>query len=203
MSRKLRIWYPGAQYHVTVRGVRRTDLFYDENDRFFYLFLLEKAKSRYTFHLLSFCLMSNHVHLQLQTEEIPLSTIMHWVNTKYAKYFNKKYDTCGHVFEKRYGDELVETSEYELDLSKYIHLNPVRAKIVERLEDYPWSSYHIYVRQLNSSLVDTKRILSYFLEPQVENYDAFLRQPGYTNLWFSYDGKLLGHRDRAEKESSR
>jgi putative transposase len=106
--------------------------------------------------------MTNHIHLQIQSHETSISKIMNFINTKYAKYFNKKYHHSGHVFEKRFGSELIDTSEYELELSKYIHLNPLKANMVNKLEDYPWSSYHVYAQLVNSSLVETKQILSHF-----------------------------------------
>jgi putative transposase len=115
----------------------------------------------------TFCLMTNHIHLQIQSHDTSISKIMNFINTKYAKYFNKKYHHSGHVFEKRFGSELIDTSEYELELSKYIHLNPLKANMVTKLEDYPWSSYLAYAQLVNSSLVETKQILSHFPEPKV------------------------------------
>jgi putative transposase len=191
LPRKRRSWFPGAKYHITVRGIRRTNLFHDKEDRDFYLALLEEAKDRYPFILHTFCLMTNHIHLQLQSKDISISRIMNFINTKYAKYFNKKYHHSGHVFEKRFSSELVDSSEYELELSKYIHLNPLKANMVTNLEDYPWSSYPAYAQLVNSTLVETKRILSYFPEPQVEQYEAYLRKSGYSRLTFSDSGELM------------
>jgi putative transposase len=193
LPRKRRSWFPGAKYHITVRGIRRTNLFHDKEDRDFYLSLLEEAKGRYPFILHTFCLMTNHIHLQLQSKDISISKIMNFINTKYAKYFNQKHHHSGHVFEKRFGSELVDCSEYELDLSKYIHLNPLKANMVAQLEDYPWSSYPVYAGLINSSLVDTKQILSYFPEPQVEQYEAYLRKSGYARLTLSDSGELINH----------
>ncbi|MDV2687007.1 transposase, partial [Alkalihalophilus lindianensis] len=92
--------------------------------------LLAETMNSYPFRLHAFCLMTNHTHLQIETMETPLSTIMKYLNMKYAKYVNKKYDFSGHVFEKRYGAELLDFPEYEIDVSKYIHLNPVAAGMV-------------------------------------------------------------------------
>jgi putative transposase len=125
---------------------------------------------------------------------------MQFINTKYAKYFNKKYHHSGHVFEKRYGAELVDNSEYELELSKYIHLNPLKASMVNRLEDYPWSSYPVYAGLVQSSLVETKQILSYFPEPQKELYLAYLKKAGYTYLAFSECGELIMNNEEIGKK---
>lgn len=193
LPRKRRSWFPGAKYHITVRGIRRTNLFHDREDRDFYLSLLEESKGRYPFILHTFCLMTNHIHLQIQSKDTSISKIMNFINTKYAKYFNKKYHHSGHVFEKRYGSELIDSSEYELELSNYIHLNPLKANMVAKLEDYPWSSYPAYAQLVTSSLVETKQILSYFPEPQVEQYKAYLRKAGYNRLTFSDSGELLNN----------
>lgn len=200
MSRKPHPWFPGAKFHITVRGVRRTNLFHDKEDREFYLSLLLEARCRYPFILHTFCLMTNHIHLQLQTKTSPPGKVMQIINTKYAKYFNKKYHHSGHVFEKRYGAELVDNSEYELELSKYIHLNPLKANMVNHLEDYPWSSYLVYAGLVQSSLVETKQILSYFPEPQIELYLAYLKKAGYTHLTFSECGELIMNNEEIEKK---
>jgi REP element-mobilizing transposase RayT len=114
--------------------------------------------------------MSNHTHLQIETIEIPPSIIMKHLNTKYAKYFNKKYNYSGHVFEKRYGAEFIDSRAYELDLSKYVHLNPVKAGIVAFPEDYPWSSYRAYLQKEEFPLIEKQQILSYFPNPYFNSY---------------------------------
>ncbi|MTT32358.1 transposase [Terrilactibacillus sp. BCM23-1] len=174
MARKKRIWFPGAKYHITSRGIRKMPLFYDEEDREEYLRLLEETKYRIPFYLHAYCLMTNHIHLQIETLDHPTGHIIKHLHFKYAKYFNKKYDYTGHVFESRYGAELIDSIDYELDVNKYIHLNPVRAKMVFDLSDYPWSSYGFYIGSKSGSMVTTDRILSFFPEPKVENYIKFI-----------------------------
>jgi hypothetical protein len=99
------------------------------------------------------------------------------LNTRYAKYFNKKYDYSGHVFEKRYGAELLDSLDYEFDVSKYIHLNPLKGGLVDALEDYPWSSYHDYVNGEATHLVDTKHLLSFFPSPASQHYEKYVKTP--------------------------
>jgi putative transposase len=177
MGRKRRAWFPGAKYHITSRGNRKSTLFYDDEDRMKYLSFLKESKNRFPFTLHSFCLMTNHTHLQLQTSDSSPTIIMSHLNTKFAKYFNKKYDFTGHVFEKRYGAELLDSLDYEFDVSKYIHLNPLKAGLVNELEDYPWSSYNAYVNGEVNELVDTKQLLSYFPAPASKHYEKYIKTP--------------------------
>lgn len=178
MVRKQRTWFPGAKYHITSRGVRKSLLFYDDEDRFEYLHMLNKTKHQYPFILHTFCLMDNHIHLQMETIETPPGLIMKHLHSKYAKYFNQKHEFTGHLFEKRYGSELIDARDYELEVSRYIHLNPLKAKMVKNIEDYQWSSIHSYLTEsTNSSLVCTNQILSYFPPPQLETYLRFLHSP--------------------------
>jgi putative transposase len=179
--------------------VRRTNLFHDDEDRAMYLSLLEMANQLFPFTLHSYCLMTNHIHLQIKTENSPPSTIMKYINTKYAKYFNKKYHHSGHVFDKRYGKDLIDSSDYELELSKYIHLNPLKAGMVDRVEDYPWSSYPTYVRNILSTIVTTEQILSYFSEPRIQHYEKYIKSR-YTDMSFSDSGKIIFSNLAAEKD---
>ncbi|GAE95341.1 hypothetical protein JCM21714_4567 [Gracilibacillus boraciitolerans JCM 21714] len=99
---------------------------------------------------------------------------MKHIHAHYANYFNHKYHFTGHVFESRYGAELLTTVEYELEVNKYIHLNPIRANMVQDLKDYKWSSYFDYINLNHSSIVSTDRIFSLFSEPKTEHYKRFL-----------------------------
>ncbi|MFT4412894.1 transposase [Fredinandcohnia humi] len=177
MARKHRIWFPGAKFHITSRGIRKTALFFDDNDHKTYLNLVKEAMTSTPFLLHAHCLMTTHIHLQIETIDTPPGPIMKKLHTAYARYFNQKYDYTGHVFEGRYGAQLIDTTEYELDVSKYIHLNPVKAKIVEHPEDYLWSSFRDYLSPCKSSFVHTSTILSYFPEPQLENYRNYINCP--------------------------
>ncbi|MDR6121534.1 putative transposase [Bacillus sp. SLBN-46] len=189
MVRKGRTWFEGAKYHVTSRGIRRSPLFFEEKDYKKYLELLEDTKSTYPFFLHTYCLMTNHTHLQIETVETSLSIIMKNLNTKYAKFFNKKYEFSGHVFEKRYGAELITTPEYEIDVSKYIHLNPVTAGITAAPEDYIWSSYHAYAFGKHSPILYTQTLLSHFPEPASLQYQEYMSSsPLDTFFW--KEGKI-------------
>lgn len=177
MARINRVWFEGAKYHITSRGVRKLPLFYDDQDRRKYLTLLKEAMELYSYNLQAYCLMPNHVHLQLECIKTPPGRIMNYTHTKYAKYFNKKYDFSGHVFEDRYGSELITSIDYELEVNRYIHLNPVKANLVQRPEDYPWSSYRAYISHDKHPLhISTKKILSYFPDPAIKQFIDFVNQ---------------------------
>ncbi|MFC7371465.1 transposase [Fictibacillus iocasae] len=162
MPRKHRIWYPGAMYHLTTRGNRKAPIFIGKQDFVTYLNLLHTYAFKHAVNILTYCLMGNHVHLQVQCDEEPPSAFMKSVHQLYAMYFNKKYETSGHVFQGRYKAHLIEELDQFLETSRYIHLNPVRADIVDMPIDYPYSSYKYYVTDAESSLVDTSLILTYF-----------------------------------------
>ena len=144
MARSLRIQYPGAFYHITSRGNDRQDIFKSERDREKFLSYLESSVERYGARIHVYCLMANHYHLMLETPEGNLSQIMQHINGAYTTYFNTKRKRSGHLFQGRYKAIVVDADEYATQLSRYIHLNPVRAGIVAVPEKYRWSSYQFY-----------------------------------------------------------
>jgi REP element-mobilizing transposase RayT len=141
----LRIEYPGAFYHVTSRGNERRTVFQSNRDRERYLSYLESAHERYGAVIHVYCLMGNHYHLLLETPRGNLSQIIHHINGAYTTYFNIKRDRSGHLFQGRFKGILVEKDAYCKELSRYIHLNPVRAGMVKAPLEYPWSSYRYFV----------------------------------------------------------
>jgi putative transposase len=145
MARPLRIEYPGAVYHVICRGNNRQAIFRDDVDRKRYLGKLSLYCQERKVDLLCYCLLSNHVHLLVETPEGNLSKMMQAFLTSYTVYFNKRHGRSGHVFEQRYKARVVDKDNYLLQVSRYIHLNPVGARIVERPGQYRWSSYGSYL----------------------------------------------------------
>ena len=111
---------------------------------------------------MSFCLLSNHVHLLVQTPEANLSKMMQPFQTSYTAYFNKRHGRTGHVFEQRYKAMVVDKDNYLLQVSRYIHLNPVSARIVERPQDFRWSSYGAYLKGKGLTGLKTESVLGYF-----------------------------------------
>jgi len=145
MTRPLRIEFPGAFYHVTSRGNERKNIFKSLRDREKFLSYLESATKRYGAAIHVHCLMDNHYHLFIETPLGNLSKIIQHINGAYTNYYNKKRERSGHLFQGRYKSILVEEDEYAKELSRYIHLNPVRAGIVNMPEEYKWSSFRYYI----------------------------------------------------------
>ncbi|OQB44935.1 MAG: Transposase IS200 like protein [Synergistetes bacterium ADurb.Bin155] len=162
MGRPLRIEYPGAFYHVTSRGNEQKDIFKSEGDREKFLTYLESAAERYGAIFHAYCLMSNHYHLMIETPEGNLSRIMKHINNSYTNYFNVKRKRAGHLLQGRYKAVLVEADAYAAELSRYIHLNPVRAKMVALPEEYKWSSYRFYLENPAPPWLSTGFVLGYF-----------------------------------------
>lgn len=163
MARPLRIEFAGAFYHITARGNERKDIFKSVRDREQFLSYLESATERYGAVIHVYCLMSNHYHLLLETPSGNLSQIMRHINGAYTTYFNTKRGRSGHLLQGRYKGILVEADEYAKELSRYIHLNPVRAGAAVKPENYAWSSYAAYIgRQEPPGWLARNFILSYF-----------------------------------------
>ena len=161
MARKPRIWFPGAIYHVMCRGHRGQAIFVDDEDRRVYLDRLLRAVNDHGCSILSYCLMTNHVHLQVETSDVELWKMMKQVNMMYAIFFNKRYDYVGPLFQGRYRADLIKSLARKLDVSRYIHLNPVVARMVKSPLDYPWSSYPVYMGLSDDPLVSPERLLEY------------------------------------------
>jgi len=141
MARPLRIEFANALYHVTSRGNERREIFRTDDDRRAYLEFLGQATVRFGWSVTAYVLMTNHFHLVIQTPEPNLSRGMHWLNGKYAGRFNRVHDRCGHLFQGRFKAFLIEKEAYLTEVMRYVVLNPVRAKMVSRPEEYAWSSY--------------------------------------------------------------
>ena len=177
MARPVRIEYPGAVYHIITRGNNRQLIFGDDQDRRKYLEKLAVYCEEKEIHLLSYCLLSNHVHLLLETPKGNLSRMMQPFQTSYTVYFNKRHQRSGHVFEQRYKALVVDKDNYLLAVSRYLHLNPVGAGIVERPGDYRWSSYGAYCKGKETGAVKCQRVLEYFSGPrkrQLAGYREFV-----------------------------
>jgi len=161
MARPIRIEYEGALYHVTARGNERGKVFFTKTDyRKFKEYLLE-GQIKYGFILHCYVLMTNHYHLLIETPDKNLSRIMHYLNSSYTTYINIKRKRSGHLFQGRYKAILIDRDNYLLELSRYLHLNPVRAKMVDRPEEYLHSSYAAYVSD-SDGLVRTTDLLAMF-----------------------------------------
>ena len=146
-------------YHIMIRGINRSGIFYDVEDKNKFLEILEKVKGEAKFELYAYCLMGNHAHFLLkENEESTISEIMKKVCGTYGSWFNYRHHRVGHLFQDRFKSECVETQTYFVTVLKYILNNPVNANIVEEAKDYKWSSYHEYIKK--SSVTDTEFFLN-------------------------------------------
>ena len=162
MARKPRIEFPGAFYHVMMRGNQKQDIFRDDSDRERLLKKLLEYKQRYGFLLYAYTLMHNHIHLLIETREVPLSRIMQGFLQSYTQWYNMKYRTVGHLFQGRYKAIICNKQVYLLNLVRYLHLNCERAGLVKDPADYRWSSHRIYLGLDSSDLVDCDFVLAQF-----------------------------------------
>ncbi len=145
MTRPLRVNFPGALYHVTSRGNRRAPIFRDDADRRIWLDVLAKVCERHHCIVHSFCQMTNHYHLLVETVEGNLPSCMRQLNGHYSQHFNRRHRVAGHLFQGRYKAILVQKDSYLLEVSRYIVLNPIRANTVAALNEWRWSSYHYFI----------------------------------------------------------
>jgi putative transposase len=150
MSRPLRLEFPDALYHITSRGDRREDIYEDAVDREAYLKILASVITQFNWVCYAYCLMGNHYHLLIQTPDGNLSKGMRQLNGVYTQFYNRQHRKTGHLYQGRYKAILVDQDSYLLELSRYIVLNPVKAGIVQRVAQWPWSSYPAMVGDCES-----------------------------------------------------
>ena len=162
MGRPRRIHFPGAVYHVFSRGNARQNIFLEDSDYQMFLLLLAAEKNRSPFELFGYCLMPNHLHLLIRVAKQPLRIIMKRILGRYARFFNIRCKRTGHVFESRYKAPLCCDDIYLKELLRYIHLNPVRAELCSRPEQWLWSSHAHYLGMRAEPFVDSAFPLSMF-----------------------------------------
>lgn len=163
MARPLRIELAGGLYHVTARGDRREDIYRDDEDRLKWLAILGEVCDRFNWRCHAYCQMSNHYHIVVETIEGNLSTGMRHLNGVYTQAFNRRHCLVGHLFQGRFKGILVEKDSYLLELARYVVLNPVRARMVSDVGDWPWSSYGAMVGQcVPPSWMETDWLLGQF-----------------------------------------
>ncbi len=200
MVRPLRIEFAGAVYHVTSRGNARQDIVRDDVDREKWVDWLRRTVETYNWRLHAWVLMTNHAHLFVETPEANLSAAMQYLGGSYTSYFNRRHRCCGHLFQGRYKGHLIEERGYFLEVSRYLHLNPVRAKMVARPEEYKWSSYGGYQRASRAvPWVTYNRVLGEFGGPASAGRRRYVRfaragveEPPPSPFEEALEGMLLG-----------
>ena len=175
MPRYRRILSETGTYHVMMRGNERRELFLDKEDKQRFIEILFSKKNEIGFSIYAYCLMDNHIHLIIREEKEDLSTIIKRINISYAFYFNQKNRRVGHLFQDRFKSEPIENDRYLLAVIRYVHNNPVKAGIVERPEEYAWSSYKQYIAppREQSGMVEVDFVLSMISEDRKEAIKEF------------------------------
>ncbi len=205
MARPLRIEYPNAVYHVTSRGNARNKIFLGDQDRENFLFVLDTVIKRYNWLCHAYCLMDNHYHLMIETPDANLSRGMRQLNGVYTQKYNWWHSKTGHIFQGRYKAILVDKENYLLELCRYVVLNPVRANMVEKPEEWKWSSYGATAGLIKApSYLTVDWLVGLFSRNKSEaqkRYRQFVRkgiQKG--SPWVDLQGQvLLGEEDFIEK----
>ena len=180
MPRQARLDVPGALHHIMIRGINKTAIFKDDQDKARFLERLGQAVSDGKCAVYAWVLMDNHVHILFKSGKDGISAVMRKLLTWYAQYFNRRHKRTGHLFENRYKSILCDQDNYLLALIRYIHLNPVRAKIVatlEQLDRYPWSGHGAIIGKTKHAWMDVDHTLSEFGETRrkaVNEYRRFL-----------------------------
>lgn len=177
MGRKLRYWHPDFFFHVTMRGNNRQPIFKESCDMSELLRVLSYAHDLYRFEIVAYCMMTNHYHLLIRSSKVPLSKVMMVVNKRYTDYYRKKYHFSGQLYEKRYYSEVVEDAQGLLEVSRYIHRNPIETKtpMVQHIEDYPYSSYPFYKKKtpLSYSFLNLTLLPSLFKLPRQQSLSYY------------------------------
>ncbi|MBI2779963.1 MAG: transposase [Gammaproteobacteria bacterium] len=179
MARKPRVHVPGGVYHVMVRGNGGQKIFYDAKDYSRFYLLLQEGAARFACRVHAFCCMGNHVHLAIQVGQVPLSKIVQNISFRYTRWINRRKRRIGHLFQGRYKAVLVDRDSYLLELTRYIHLNPVRGGLVKRPGEYRWSGHRAYVGKEKLPWLTTDWVLSQFGDRQsvaVRRYQEFVSE---------------------------
>lgn len=204
MARPLRIEFAGALYHITSRGNERKAIYFDDADFEKFLSILGKVCERYNWMVYAYCLMGNHYHLLLETPEANLSMGMRQLNGTFTQAINRKYQRVGHLFQGRFKAILVDKDAYLLELSRYVVLNPVRANMVQSLDDWPWSSWHVMTgKAAPPNWLYTDALLAMFAKQATvarEKYVKFVFQGKSVPVWDKLSNQIfLGNDDFVQR----
>ena len=174
MPRTARVESPTGYYHVMMRGNNREAIFYKNSEKRYFMELLQQQVDNKNIFLSAYCLMDNHVHLLICSGLQEMSEALKWINIKFASYYNYKYQRAGHVFQGRFRSETIDTEEYFLQVIRYIHNNPIKAKIVEDAQSYEWSSYSYYIGNKNSIIdaTEIQKVIALFSN-SIKNFVSF------------------------------
>ena len=203
MARKPRLHVPGGLYHIVLRGNARQDVFFTPADRHYFYGLLGEGVTRFGYRVHAFCLMTNHLHLVLQMGQKELSPGIQNLSFRYTRYLNTRLKRVGHVFQGRFQAYLVDENRYGLALIRYIHLNPVRAKMVRSPDAYAWSSQRAYLGTEDLPWLTTDWVLGQFgsrASVARQRFAAFVEsglRDGHSEMFYGgqTDHRVVGNED--------
>lgn len=163
--------------HVITRGNNRRTLFHNPSDYQAFYRILIYAHTQHTFTIIAYCLMTNHYHLLIRSPEVPLGKVMSLINKRYGDYYRRKYGATGYLYEGRYYAEKADGPKGILEVSRYIHRNPIAAKepLAPNMEDYPYSSFHYYMTGEKPvfPFLDTGQIISLLTMPYEQTSESY------------------------------
>lgn len=197
MSSRKTILAPGQYYHIYNRGHNKQQIFLKHQDYHRYINRMETYLEKHDITILAYCLMPNHVHFLIRQDgEEAIQQFIHRLHTSYTMFFNKKYERVGSVFQGRFKARMIDSEEYLLHVSRYIHQNPIDILSFQgqalSLKDYPWSTYRYYIRpSLPSPICDTSILLDYFSKTH--------KQLSYKNFVEGEINQLLKSPEKIEK----
>ena len=194
MARDWRMEYKGGFYHVIARGNNKEYIFKNDVDKDYLIKQIKEYKEGMGFRIYGYVLMDNHYHFIIQTMDKKLQEIMHGINNKYSKYFNNKYKRVGHVFQSRYKAILIQDERYLISLIRYLHRNPIRAKMCEKVENYEWSS-DVFYRKNIAGFIEINIILEMLSQDRAQAIKLYreymeLEEDEEVKKWDTGDGSF-------------
>ena len=154
MPRQARKKSESGIYHIMLRGINKQQIFEDEEDFQKFIQVLKECKAVSEYKLFAYCLMVNHIHMLIKPEKEPLELVFKRIGSRYVYWYNWKYRRTGHLFQDRYKSEPINDDSYFLTVLRYIHQNPFKAGLCKNMSEYIYSSYHEYVKEKHSNLID-------------------------------------------------
>ncbi len=179
MPRGKRVKTDTKMYHVIIRGINKQDIFFDEQDKYKFIKELIRVKEKYEIKIYAYCLMPNHIHFEIEDVKDSLHKFMQSLEVSYSAYFNKKYQRVGHLFQNRFLSRCIENEQYLINLCRYIHQNPVKARI-SMIDKYKWSSYKYYIFNEEDKITDKQYILKIF-NNDIKRFKEFNIENLYNN----------------------
>lgn len=205
MPRHPRVHAPGLLYHLIARGNNGQEIFLEQADYESFLGFLRSTRERYPFYLYAYVLLPNHFHLLVEVIKTSTSRLMQSLLTGYARYFNRVHARSGHLFQGRYKAVLCERESYLVELVRYIHLNPVRARLVRRPGEWRWTGHREYLGLDSPKLIDVGPVLGLLKTPA--QYETFIREGlkvGYRKEWHPKESApFLGNKDFVKQVEKR